>query len=182
MSEPEDLPTADRLLTRAAPLVSIVTACFNAARYIEETIQSVLAQDYPRVEYIVMDGGSTDGTVEILKRYADRLKFVSEPDHGAADAINRGFALTHGEIFTYLNADDVLLPGPPSRRPCAISMGTSFTATRGGWMKTARGSLRIRCAISMRICFRASVLSASLPASCAAKLLNTRARWTRRCN
>jgi glycosyltransferase involved in cell wall biosynthesis len=96
------------------PLVSIVTPCFNAARYIEETIESVLAQDYPRIEYFVMDAGSIDGTVEILKRYGDRLKFVSQPDRGAADAINRGFALTHGEIFTYLNADDVLLPGAVS--------------------------------------------------------------------
>jgi glycosyltransferase involved in cell wall biosynthesis len=83
------------------PVVSIVTPCFNAARYIEETIESVLAQDYPHIEYLVMDAGSTDGTVEILKRYGDRLKFVSEPDQGAADAINRGFALTHGEIFTW---------------------------------------------------------------------------------
>lgn len=96
------------------PLVSIVTPCFNAARFIEKTILSVLAQDYPRIEYVVMDGGSTDGTVAILERYADRIKFISEPDHGAADAINRGFALTHGEIFTYLNADDLLLPGAVS--------------------------------------------------------------------
>lgn len=96
------------------PLVSIVTPSFNAARFIERTILSVLAQDYPRIEYLVMDGGSTDGTVEILKRYADRLQFVSEHDRGAADAINRGFALTHGEIFTYINADDVLLPGAVS--------------------------------------------------------------------
>ena len=93
------------------PLVSIVTPCFNAAKFIEETIQSVLAQDYPRTEYIVMDGGSTDGTVEILKRYQQHLQWISEPDRGAADAINRGFAISHGEIFAYLNADDLYLPG-----------------------------------------------------------------------
>jgi glycosyltransferase involved in cell wall biosynthesis len=97
-----------------SPLVSIVTPCFNAARFIEQTILSVLAQDYPHIEYVVMDGGSTDGTVEILKRYAERLKFVSAPDQGASDAINRGFALTRGEIFTYVNADDVLLPNAVS--------------------------------------------------------------------
>ncbi len=101
-------------MSERRPLVSIVTPSFNAARFIEKTIESVLAQDYPRIEYVVMDGGSTDGTVEILKRYADRLKFVSEADKGAADAINRGFALTHGEIFTYVNADDILLPGAVS--------------------------------------------------------------------
>src|SRR5271155_5634312 len=76
-----------------SPLVSIVTPCFNAAKFIEETIQSVLAQDYPRIEYIVMDAGSTDGTVDILKRYDQRVKWISQPDRGAADAINRGFAL-----------------------------------------------------------------------------------------
>jgi glycosyltransferase involved in cell wall biosynthesis len=96
------------------PLVSIVTPCFNAAKFVEETIQSVLAQDYPRIEYIVMDGGSTDGTVDILKRYEQRLRWISEPDRGAADAINRGFAMSRGEIFAYLNADDLYLPGAVS--------------------------------------------------------------------
>src|SRR5580704_3967094 len=97
-----------------SPLVSIVTPCFNAARFIAETIESVLAQDYPRVEYIVMDAGSTDGTVDILKRYDRRLRWISQPDRGAPDAINRGFALSRGEIFTYLNADDVYLPSAVS--------------------------------------------------------------------
>lgn len=101
-------------MSASSPLVSVVTPCFNAARFIEETIASVLAQDYPRIEHIVMDGGSTDGTVEILKRYEGRLKWISQPDRGAADAINRGFALSHGEIFTYLNADDLWLPGAVS--------------------------------------------------------------------
>jgi glycosyltransferase involved in cell wall biosynthesis len=96
------------------PLVSIVTPCFNAAKFVEETIQSVLAQDYSRIEYIVIDGGSTDGTVDILKRYGQRLRWISEPDRGAADAINRGFAMSRGEIFAYLNADDLYLPGAVS--------------------------------------------------------------------
>jgi glycosyltransferase involved in cell wall biosynthesis len=96
------------------PLVSIVTPCFNAAKFIGETVESVLAQDYPRIEYIVMDGGSTDGTVDVLKRYGQRVRWISEPDRGAADAINRGFGISGGEIFTYLNADDVYLPGAVS--------------------------------------------------------------------
>jgi glycosyltransferase involved in cell wall biosynthesis len=93
------------------PLVSIVTPCFNAARFIEETIESVLAQDYPALEYIVMDGGSTDGTLDILKRYEGRLRWHSKNDSGQADAVNRGFELSHGEIFAFLNADDTYLPG-----------------------------------------------------------------------
>lgn len=98
-----------------SPTVSIVTPCFNAARFIAETIESVLAQDYPAIEYLIMDGGSTDGTLEILRRYEGRLAWRSEPDRGQADAINRGFALTHSEIFAFLNADDMFLPGAVAR-------------------------------------------------------------------
>jgi glycosyltransferase involved in cell wall biosynthesis len=97
------------------PLVSIVTPCFNAARFLEETIESVLGQEYPALEYVVMDGGSTDGTLEILKRYEGRLEWRSEPDNGQADAVNRGFELTHGEIFAFLNADDTYVPGAVAR-------------------------------------------------------------------
>lgn len=93
------------------PLVSIITASLNMGRFLEETIASVLEQDYPRVEYLVMDGGSSDGTLEILKRHQPRLRYVSAPDHGQADAVNRGFEQTSGEIFAFLNADDLYLPG-----------------------------------------------------------------------
>jgi glycosyltransferase involved in cell wall biosynthesis len=96
------------------PLVSIVTPCLNAARFLEETIESVLAQDYPRLEYIVMDGGSTDGTLRILDRYRGRLRWVTAADRGTADAVNQGFAASNGEIFAYLNADDTYLPGAVS--------------------------------------------------------------------
>jgi glycosyltransferase involved in cell wall biosynthesis len=93
------------------PLVSIVTPSLNMGRFLEETIQSVLGQEYPRIEYLVMDGGSSDGTAGILKRFQSRLRYVSAPDHGQADAINRGFEQTSGEIFAFLNADDLYLPG-----------------------------------------------------------------------
>jgi glycosyltransferase involved in cell wall biosynthesis len=96
----------DRDPQRKQPLVSIVTPVYNMASFLEETIQSVLAQDYPFLEYIVMDGGSTDGTLEILKRYAGRLQYISQADGGQCDAINQGFCRCRGEIFAFLCADE----------------------------------------------------------------------------
>jgi len=95
------------------PLVSIITPLLNQGRYIEETILSVLNQTYDNIEYLIMDGGSTDNTSEIVSKYArdQRIKWFSEADEGQYDAINKGFRKAKGSILAYINADDLYLPG-----------------------------------------------------------------------
>ena len=97
------------------PLVTIVTPCLNMESYIARTIDSVLSQDYPNLEYILVDGGSTDGTGGMIREYLaknpERMRLIVEPDGGAAEALEKGLAAANGEVFAYINADDTYFPG-----------------------------------------------------------------------
>lgn len=103
------------------PLLSVITICFNDRAHLEETMQGVLTQDYPELEYIVIDGGSTDGTVDIIKKYQDRLSYwVSEPDSGISDAINKGIAVSKGSVIGIIHAGDSYTPGAASTAARAL--------------------------------------------------------------
>lgn len=112
----------------ALPKISVVTPSFNQAQFIRATIDSVLSQNYPNLEYLVMDGGSTDGTVEILKSYGKKLKWISEKDQGQTDAINKGLRRLTGDILAYLNSDDIYLPGTLRR------VGEYYAETHADWI------------------------------------------------
>lgn len=94
------------------PKISIVTCSLNQVRFLEDCIRSVIAQGYPNLEYIIVDGGSTDGSVDVIQKYAQHLAFwVSEPDSGQSAALNKGFQKANGEVYGWLCSDDVLEPG-----------------------------------------------------------------------
>ncbi len=96
---------------RECPKISVVTACYNMANYVEQTIQSVVSQNYPNLEYIIVDGASTDGTTDVINRYADKITtIISEPDDGQYHAIQKGLNLANGDIMAWLNADDIYCP------------------------------------------------------------------------
>jgi len=109
------------------PLVSIVTPSLNQAQYLEETIRSVLLQSYPNLEYIIIDGGSTDNSVEIIQKYEPWLAYwVSEPDEGQSHALNKGFRNSHGEILAWLNSDDIYLPNAILNQVATLLKKTNY--------------------------------------------------------
>ena len=98
------------MLVNSTPLITVVTPSYNQGRFIKDTIESVLSQDYSPVEYMVMDGGSSDETISILNNYRDRFYWVAEKDKGQSNAINKGWGRAQGDILAYLNSDDIYLP------------------------------------------------------------------------
>lgn len=120
-------------LVRAAsqPLVTIVTPSFNQGQFIADAIDSVLAQDYPAIEYMVVDGGSTDATLDVLQSYGDRIRWTSGPDGGQSDAIHRGFLAGSGEYLAWLNSDDRYVPGAISAAVGALAVDPSVALLYG---------------------------------------------------
>lgn len=119
---PSDFSPSNLIRDPSLPLVSIVTPSYNQGQFIRQTIDSVLSQDYPNIEYWVIDGGSTDNTIAILQDYCDdrRLRWLSEPDRGQADAVNKGWNLCQGDILGWLNSDDLYLDQAISRQVQAL--------------------------------------------------------------
>lgn len=116
------------------PLVTIITPAYNRADLVAETIDSVLSQDYPNIEYIVLDDGSTDATLDVIKRYDGRLRWESHPNMGETRTVNRGFELARGDIVGVVNSDDPLLPGAVSKLVAALVENPGVVVVYPDWL------------------------------------------------
>jgi glycosyltransferase involved in cell wall biosynthesis len=127
------------------PLVTVVTPSYNQGQYIRKTIESVLSQDYPNLEYIIMDGGSNDATAAIVKDYSSRLTYISEGDRGQSHAINKGFQMARGDIVAWLNSDDLYLPGSIGKAISAFHRQPGAGAVYGeGYLIDSEGRIQSR--------------------------------------
>lgn len=127
------------------PRVAIVTPSYNQGHFIRATIESVLSQDYPNIEYIIMDGGSTDETAAVVREYSSRLTFISEKDRGQSDAINKGFRMASSPVLAWLNSDDIYLPGAISAAVAAFQSNPAAGAIYGeGYLIDRDGNITSR--------------------------------------
>ena len=125
------------------PLVTIVTPSFNQGEFIADAVDSVLAQDYPAIEYMVVDGGSTDSTLDVLRSYGDRVRWTSGPDSGQSDAIHRGFLAGSGEYIAWLNSDDRYVPGAISAAVAELAIDPTAGLVYGRGEFVDRGGVVI---------------------------------------
>ena len=132
--------------SESAPLVSIVTVVYNGIGTLERTIQSVIGQDYPNIEYIIIDGGSTDGTIDLLRRYEDRIDlWTSGKDKGIYDAMNKGIALCTGEWVALINADDWYEPGAVKKVIAAAAKASKVNIVHGDiWLHYPNGQRTLK--------------------------------------
>ena len=131
------------------PLISIVMPTYNQSPYIVEAIESVLCQDYPNKELLIIDGGSTDGTVDIIRSYEDRLAYwVSEPDSGQSEAFNKGFSRCKGDFLTWVNSDDILIPGALSRVARASARHPDISWFAGNCIRIDAEGKVIKCTMN----------------------------------
>jgi Glycosyl transferase family 2 len=142
------------------PRISVVTPSFNQGRFLEQCITSILEQDYPDLEYIVIDGGSSDESVEVLRRYERHFAFwVSEPDKGQSDALNKGFRRATGDLAVWLNADDFFLPGAFAAVAAAYQQNPQASFYFGdGWRADETGRLVSRMFPERGVCWKADAL------------------------
>jgi len=146
------------------PGITIITPSFNQSRFLETAIRSVLEQEYPDLEYIVLDGGSTDGSVEIIERYAERIDYWhSGPDDGQASAINQGWEMARGEVLGWLNSDDRLEPGALGAVGEAFGNDPSLQIAYGDCRIVDRGGRQIRRKRSENYTMQSLLRGGSLP-------------------
>ena len=126
------------------PLVTIVTPAYNRASFLDETIQSVLSQNYPKIEYIVLDDGSNDHTRQVLEKYTGRIIWESHPNMGETATVNKGFGMARGEIICVVNSDDPLLPGAVSEAVKLMQARPDVLAAYSDWNEIGPNSELIK--------------------------------------
>jgi glycosyltransferase involved in cell wall biosynthesis len=143
------------VVVQSYPKISIVTPSYNQASFVGDTIRSVLEQEYPNLEYFVFDACSTDGSIDVIKQFSDKLTYwISEPDKGQSHAINKGWKMSSGEILGWLNSDDMLAPGALLKVAESFSLNRNLGIVYGDWIFIDRNGVRLFDGIGAQTGFR----------------------------